>query len=172
MALFGRKKKIEEKEVKAEKAEDLPLPAQTGVGKAEKKVSAKIVAPSLNPEKPEKIEKPTKPTKEAKGTKDIVAVVSEPSKDISAVLRRPRITEKATFQTEDGVYVFEVSPRATKTDIKEAIKHFYKVTPVKVNVTKIPEKQIFSRARRQKGVKGGGKKAYVYLKKGDKIEII
>lgn len=159
MALFGKKKKIEEKEVKAEKVEDLPA------GKADKKVSTKSVVPSAKKEEKEVVEKKEK--------KEVTtAVATTVSKDIASVLRRPRITEKATFQTEDGVYVFEVSPRATKTDIKEAVKHFYKVTPVKVNVTKIPAKQIFSRARRQKGVKGGGKKAYVYLKKGDKIEII
>lgn len=92
--------------------------------------------------------------------------------DVARVLRRPRITEKATLQAEKGVYVFEIAPDATKRNVAEAIKVFYKVTPVKVNITKIPSKNIFSRARRQRGKKAGGRKAYVYLKKGDKIEIV
>jgi len=86
------------------------------------------------------------------------------------IILRPRITEKASDKAEDNVYVFEVSPNANKVQIKEAIKNIYKVDAVKVNITKTPSKTIFSRGK--KGVKTGGKKAYVYLKKEDKIEII
>jgi len=44
------------------------------------------------------------------------------------------------------------------------------VKPEKVRVAAIPAKKVFVRGK--KGVKSGGKKAYVYLKKGDKIELI
>lgn len=90
----------------------------------------------------------------------------------SSVLKQPRITEKATIKAENGVYVFEVNVNATKKEIGSAVMHYYKVVPVKVNIVKIPAKKIFSRAKGKKGVKAGGKKAYVYLKKGDKIEVI
>ncbi|MEK7088168.1 MAG: 50S ribosomal protein L23 [Patescibacteria group bacterium] len=83
---------------------------------------------------------------------------------------RPRVTEKATTVAENGVYVFEVEKDANKKEIAADIKNLYKVSPVKINVVKIPRKQVFVRGK--KGFKAGGKKAYVYLKKGEKIEII
>ncbi|MEK7589703.1 MAG: 50S ribosomal protein L23 [Patescibacteria group bacterium] len=90
----------------------------------------------------------------------------------ASVLAQPRITEKATMKAKTGVYIFEVRTNATKKEIGSAVKHYYNVTPVKVNIVKIPSKKVSSRTTRKKGVKAGGKKAYVFLKKGDKIEII
>jgi len=84
------------------------------------------------------------------------------------IIIRPRITEKATFISEKNVHAFEVSSNATKKQVAEAVKAFYKVTPVKVNIVKNPAKEVFIRGK--KGVKSGVKKAYVYLKKGDKLE--
>lgn len=83
---------------------------------------------------------------------------------------RPRVTEKATTVAESGIYVFEVEKDTSKKEIAAAIKNLYKVSPVKINIVKIPRKQVFVRGK--KGFKAGGKKAYVYLKKGEKIEII
>lgn len=84
---------------------------------------------------------------------------------------RPRVTEKATTLAErNGVYVFEIEKDANKKTIAAAINNLYKVSPVKINIVKIPRKQVFVRGK--KGFKAGGKKAYVYLKKGEKIEII
>jgi len=84
------------------------------------------------------------------------------------VLIRPRITEKATLVLESNVYTFEVASKATKGQVEEAIKVFYKVNPIKIRMTKNPEKKVFVKGK--KGVKAGVKKAYVYLKKGDKLE--
>ena len=89
---------------------------------------------------------------------------------LEGIILRPRITEKASDNAEKNVYVFEVALRSNKVLIKEAIKSIYKVDAVKVNITKIPSKVVFSKGK--KGVKKGGKKALVYLKKGDKIEVI
>lgn len=87
------------------------------------------------------------------------------------VLLRPRITEKAALAADkSNVYVFEVSKEATKKSISASVRDAYKVTPEKVRVAMIPSRQVFVRGKR--GVKSGGKKAYVYLKKGDKIELI
>ncbi|MEK7227615.1 MAG: 50S ribosomal protein L23 [Patescibacteria group bacterium] len=87
------------------------------------------------------------------------------------VLLSPRITEKAALGADKaGVYVFEVRKNATKRSIANSVRESYKVTPVKVRVANIPHKKVFVRGKR--GVKRGGKKAYVYLKKGDKIELI
>ena len=88
-----------------------------------------------------------------------------------SVLLRPRITEKAALSADkSGVYVFEVMPKATKKAIAASVKAAYKVTPVKVRTAKIAPKAVFVRGKH--GVKSGGKKAYVYLKKGDKIELL
>ncbi|MBU3668469.1 MAG: 50S ribosomal protein L23 [Candidatus Taylorbacteria bacterium] len=85
------------------------------------------------------------------------------------VIKRPRITEKAAIASEKGTYVFEVTGNATKAAIKAAVKELYKVTPVSVNVAKNPVKKTYVRGK--KGTKGGVVKAYVTLKKGDKIEL-
>ncbi len=86
------------------------------------------------------------------------------------VLRSPRITEKSTDLSGRGGYVFVVDPFATKPLIKEAFVAKYKVVPVKINIVNLPAKKTFRRGIR--GSKVGVKKAIVYLKTGDKIEIV
>jgi large subunit ribosomal protein L23 len=89
---------------------------------------------------------------------------------VEKVLVSPRITEKATQVAENNVYTFNVVPSATKIQVKEAIIALYKVTPIKVNIMKIRARKVFVRGKR--GTEAGGRKAYVYLKKGDKIELM
>lgn len=91
---------------------------------------------------------------------------------IASILVRPRVTEKATFAIESGVYVFDVAPAATKAEVQQAIQHYYKVTPRKINMVTVPRKLIQSRFRGLRGISSGGKKAYVYLKEGDSIEVV
>jgi len=89
------------------------------------------------------------------------------------ILTAPRITEKATDLVAKNVYTFDVAPSATKSEIIKAVKAAYKVTPLSVRTVTIPTKATMPRGRRGKpGTKAGGKKAYVYLKKGDKIEVL
>lgn len=89
----------------------------------------------------------------------------------TSVLLRPRVTEKAALQANaKNTYVFEVSKSATKKSVIASVRDLYKVTPIRVHLLAIPTKEVFRRGK--KGVTGGGKKAYVYLKKGDKIEVI
>jgi large subunit ribosomal protein L23 len=93
------------------------------------------------------------------------------TKDIASVLLRPRITEKATAATVHGAYVFEVLLGATKKDISEEIFRLYKVTPRKVNIVRIRPRAFISRMRNRRGQTPGMKKAYVYLKDGQTIEL-
>ena len=86
------------------------------------------------------------------------------------IIKNPRVTEKASNSLEQNVYTFEIAPSANKTEIKKAIFTLYKVHPVKVNVLSIPKKATMFKG--QTGVRGGGRKAFVYLKAGDKIEFI
>jgi large subunit ribosomal protein L23 len=86
------------------------------------------------------------------------------------IIKNPRITEKASVNFDNNVYTFDVLPGANKTEIKKAIFQIYKVKPTQVNILPIPYKKSMSRGRA--GTRGGGKKALVYLKKGDKIEFV
>ena len=87
------------------------------------------------------------------------------------VLNSPRITEKAAILADkNNVYTFEVSKEATKDSVAASVKESYKVTPLKVRVVNLPARKVFRRGR--VGTKSGVKKAYVYLKKGDKIELM
>ncbi|OGC88203.1 50S ribosomal protein L23 [Candidatus Adlerbacteria bacterium RIFOXYC1_FULL_48_26] len=88
------------------------------------------------------------------------------------IIISPRITEKGAYMSESGVYVFNVALTANKKEIGEAITELFKVTPRSVRVAHIPRKQVVTRNTNRKGMTAGGKKAYVYLKKGDKIEIV
>lgn len=78
-----------------------------------------------------------------------------------------RITEKSAIHADKGAYTFNVVASANKNEIKKAVKMLYNVTPVKVSVTTITPKKVVRRGI--VGTKQGGKKAVVYLKKGDKI---
>ena len=90
---------------------------------------------------------------------------------------KPRITEKAALSADKNkIYVFSVPKSADKRSVATWVKETYKVTPTKINIAKIPDETISSRGRRgmvgRFGKKRGGKKAYVHLKEGDKIEIV
>jgi large subunit ribosomal protein L23 len=90
--------------------------------------------------------------------------------DRNAVLKGPRVTEKAGLLAEKGVYTFNVAVGANSQQIATAIKAAYKVTPVKISIAPVMSKAMFVRGKSGKTVTG--KKAYVYLKKGDKIDFI
>ncbi|MBI2474433.1 MAG: 50S ribosomal protein L23 [Candidatus Taylorbacteria bacterium] len=110
-----------------------------------------------------------KKTKKAETPKE--AGVSVATHLGSQVIVRPRITEKSHTMAEGhNVFVFDVASGATKGKVADAIQELYKVTPIKVSVVPVPRKQRMIRGRI--GYTNAGRKAYVYLKKGDKIEIV
>lgn len=110
--------------------------------------------------------KVSKPEKKEKGEKTLFAHDSR----IESVIKRPRVTEKATFSASKNVYVFDVALKANKMEVAKAITHVYSVIPRKVHIVNVPSKRVFVRGKW--GLKKGGRKAYVYLKEGDKIEIV
>ncbi|MDP3735094.1 MAG: 50S ribosomal protein L23 [bacterium] len=91
-------------------------------------------------------------------------------RSLSDVLIRPRITEKGTIVSAHRAYAFNVAPWANKYEIAAAVRATYKVTPEKVTVARIPAKARFVRGKW--GTKVGGKKAYIFLKQGEKIEFV
>jgi len=92
-------------------------------------------------------------------------------KHTGQILISPRITEKGAYLGEKGCYVFNVATGANKGQIAEAIRTVYKVTPRKVTVARVPRKAAVVRGTNRKGMTAGGKKAYVYLKTGDTIDL-
>ncbi len=90
-------------------------------------------------------------------------------RDISTILRHARITEKASMHQISGVYTFDITPSATKRDVIQAVFALYKVTPRSVRVVTVPTKSRRNARTGKVGMTGGGKKAYVYLKKGESI---
>ena len=92
--------------------------------------------------------------------------------NLSHILVKPRITEKATDNTAQGVYVFEIATTATKPQVAGAIEEAYKVKPLKIRIARYPHKVVRNARTGKYGVKSGGKKAYVYLKPGDSISIM
>lgn len=115
------------------------------------------------------VEKTTKKASDKKSSPTVNTTA-----DLTWVLKRPRITEKGAVVAEtNNVYTFNIDTKANKNDVKKAVESIYKVTPLKVAIAKIPNKKVQVRGQRGKfGNKGGGKKAFVYLKKGDKIEFV
>jgi large subunit ribosomal protein L23 len=91
--------------------------------------------------------------------------------NLAEVIVKPVLTEKSVKQQAVGVWTFLVKPEATKGQIAEAIKQFFGVEPLKIRVAAVrPKKKFLWRHRRlvQKGRRL--KKAWVYLKPGEKIK--
>jgi large subunit ribosomal protein L23 len=89
--------------------------------------------------------------------------------NVYQVLKRPIITEKSDWQREDNQYVFEVSRRANKHQIKEAVEILFDVRVESVNT------MIMKPKRRQLGRKmivtrPAWKRAVVTLVPGERIQ--
>ncbi len=85
------------------------------------------------------------------------------------VIRRPIITEKASFLKEkQNKYVFEVDPDSNKIEIAKAIQTLFKVTVEDVR-TYITHGKTKTRGR-FRGRRPDWKRAVVRLKDGDTIE--
>ena len=89
--------------------------------------------------------------------------------DLYDLLRRPVITEKATNASENGAVVFEVSMKASKSDIKKAVEELFKVKVKGVNtlISKGKTKRFKGRMGKRKNIK----KAYVMLEDGNTIDV-
>lgn len=115
-------------------------------------------------------------TKKAKAEKPVRARVLMDVKNadgrLANVLKAPWFSEKALIGTENGVYVFAVSPEATKLDVALAVRQAFNVTPVKVHIANLPAKTKALRTRRGTGSRAARHKAYVYLAKGDTLTLV
>jgi len=89
-------------------------------------------------------------------------------KSVYEVLRRPLITEKSTNLKEtQRTLGFEVHRDATKPEIKKAVETLFGVKVQEVRVANVHGK--VKRQGRFVGHRADWKKAYVVLKKGEKM---
>ena len=89
-------------------------------------------------------------------------------KNMYEVIRRPLITEKSTTLKETQRTVgFEVHRDATKPEIKKAVETLFGVKVEDVRVANVHGK--VKRQGRHMGKRPDWKKAYVVLKKGEKM---
>jgi len=88
----------------------------------------------------------------------------------TTLITKPIMSEKALdLIKNENQYVFVVSPNATKPEIKKQIENMYKVNVEKVRVSVMS--RITNKFRGIKSHKRDIKKAYVTVKKGQKIDI-
>jgi large subunit ribosomal protein L23 len=84
------------------------------------------------------------------------------------IIRRPVITEKGLGVKEtEGTLVFEVSSKASKTEIKNAVQSIFKVKVDTVRTANFAGKE--RRRGKFTGYRPDWKKAYVRLKTGQKM---
>jgi large subunit ribosomal protein L23 len=84
------------------------------------------------------------------------------------VIRRPLITEKGLGVKEtESTLVFEVAPKASKTEVKQAVELLFKVKVDSVRTASVAGKE--RRRGKFSGYRPDWKKAYVRLKAGEKM---
>jgi large subunit ribosomal protein L23 len=88
---------------------------------------------------------------------------------LADLIRRPIVTEKATILLENNQYTFEVSPKATKPEIRAAIESLFEVKVVAVNTVNPPRKT--KRVGKFMGHRAHYKRAIVTLAPGDSITL-
>ena len=86
------------------------------------------------------------------------------------IIKAPLITEKSRDREALNQYSFKVSPKANKTEIKEAVEKIFKVKVESISTLNIKTKK--KRVGRYTGLSNRGKKAIVTLKDGMTIENI
>jgi large subunit ribosomal protein L23 len=86
------------------------------------------------------------------------------------VIRGPHVSEKgARLADKHRQIVFEVSPVATKPEIKQAVEQMFSVQVEAVTVTNVKGKR---KAGKHAGRRQDWKKAYVRLKEGQDIDFL
>jgi large subunit ribosomal protein L23 len=90
-------------------------------------------------------------------------------RELPDIIRRPIISEKATLLLENNQYVFEVAPKANKTQIKQAIESLFDVKVTGISTHNPPRKQ--RRMGRSMGFRATYKRAIVTLASGNSITL-
>ncbi len=87
------------------------------------------------------------------------------------ILTKPLLTERSTMLKEKyNQYVFEVTPSASKPEIKRAVEQLFKVKVEKVRTMNVLGQE--KRMGRSIGKRSDWKKAIVTLGNGQKIDLV
>lgn len=84
-----------------------------------------------------------------------------------SILIEPVLSEKANALREEGKFVFRVDARASKTQVKEAVRRLFGVHPVSCNMINVGGKP--KRQRNHAGYTSSWKKAIVRLAPNETI---
>lgn len=85
------------------------------------------------------------------------------------IIISPAITEKGTMVSANNQVVFNVAPRATKTEIKAAVEGLFGVKVASVNtLVRKGKKRVF---KGRPVVLSDKKKAYVTLAEGERLDV-
>ena len=87
------------------------------------------------------------------------------------VILRPVVSEKSYALLDEGVYTFVVDPRATKTEIRQAVESIFNVRVTNVNTLTRKGKRKRNRRTGAYGQRVDTKRALVTLAAGDKIDL-
>ncbi len=91
------------------------------------------------------------------------------NREATEIVRHLLRTEKSALGASQRKYLFLVSPRATKPQIKQAVEDLFKVKVLKVHTSITPGKP--RRVRAVWGWRPDQKRAWVTLAQGSKIEV-
>lgn len=88
------------------------------------------------------------------------------------VLIRPLVTERSTALKEAAnQYCFQVHPRATKGEIRQAVESMFSVKVMRVNTAILPGKFRRLGAGRPGGYRSDWKRAIVTVRRGQEIKL-
>ena len=84
------------------------------------------------------------------------------------VIRNPLISEKSTYVSQYNYYVFKVSKKSTKPQIKQAVEKLFNVKVLSVNT--LNQNGKIKKFRNISGKRPDFKKAFVKLAEGNTID--
>ncbi|MFH1602002.1 MAG: 50S ribosomal protein L23 [Candidatus Shapirobacteria bacterium] len=90
--------------------------------------------------------------------------------NLSQVVQKPVLTEKAMGLRDQGIWSFYVHPQATKGMVEKAVGEYLGVEAQKVRIINLAPKTKNLWRQKRKVVLKRSKKAMIWLKKGEKIK--
>ena len=84
------------------------------------------------------------------------------------IIRNPLVSEKSTFVSQFNYYVFKVSNKSTKSQIKQAVEKLFDVKVLSVNT--LNQNGKIKKFRNISGKRPNFKKAFVKLAEGNTID--
>ena len=85
------------------------------------------------------------------------------------MIKKPCITEKASFLAESNFYTFRIDKKFNKIEVKDFIEKKYRVNVENVRIMNAPRKP--KKRGLIKGFKAGFKKAIVRIREGEQIDL-